>query len=729
MSAAVQELRLALVMNGGVSLAVWMAGVTHELNQCRTAGTTTTSTAAVWQRILDQAGYRVVIDLVAGASAGGLNGTVLADAIACGKDLPDLQQLWEQRAALIARNLINPDPQPRTSLLDGRYFEDEIRALLDTGTRRTENATDCSLLVTATALLPLTDQNDPSAKRDSRRVYRFVRQAGTEDTTGVDDFSEFPNALVRAARASASFPGAFQPVMETPELQARRKDFELDLDSPLSYLMDGGVLDNTPFEPILDELRSRPISGRFERVLLYINPGVPRPTAPVPADGPDAFKTLTATLAAFRETDRRLDEERLGNIKQAEHFDEIRPHRLLDRLIDQEPTDPLVKSMADLAAAAFGQYQRTTRLRIAMQLKVDPASPLIDKLLVNDVDQIDPWPWGLGAAERVLRWLGRVVNQRAGADAVAFGPLTDSQLRIAGAMRDLTELVRKTTPENRLAKIIDHADAAFCGEVATVVRSAADAVAQALGTSHSGEDLIRLAIMVEVATGLFAWKIDDSDIPTFIQTTITPSAQPPIDALHPLLASGDWPRTKLYGTLWGNFGAFASRNGRRWDWLWGRLDATMVLTDELFKRGRFTEREKTRFREELVDAILRDVGSLDASGQSSSTLDRDLIVRQARENIGLNGRLLDLYRSEIAGVDGQETRTALYLIVERVLAQAVGSIPKRDGRAPRVAQIADPSAEISGNWFERKLTARARQWYQARLVKAVEKFLEPRVSR
>src|SRR5687767_11304662 len=123
-----RELRLALVMNGGISLAVWMAGVTHELNSIRLARDVSDfadckASRAAWKDILEAAHTKVTIDLAAGASAGGLNGTTLARAIALGRELPGLKGLWTDRASLtFGRLLRRPSLKPASSLLNGDYF-------------------------------------------------------------------------------------------------------------------------------------------------------------------------------------------------------------------------------------------------------------------------------------------------------------------------------------------------------------------------------------------------------------------------------------------------------------------------------------------------------------------------------------------------------------------------------------------------------------------------------
>ena len=275
----VRETRFAVVLNGGVSLAVWMGGVTHELNRLRLAsdpgaGPDDPGEAAVhraWSDILRETSGRTVIDTVAGTSAGGLNGSLLASAVAGGKDLPDMGTKWAEIASLdVGRLLRDPDragedvaddcgsPQdggPLRSLLDGRMFHREVNALFDdiSASSPVTARQDCTLLVTATALeshpVPIRLEGDEqSAMVDSRRVYRFRRQTnGAAELR--DDFTASRDCVARAARASASFPLAFEPVRETEELLRFRTR---TADEPEGrWLIDGGVLDNAPFGPLM----------------------------------------------------------------------------------------------------------------------------------------------------------------------------------------------------------------------------------------------------------------------------------------------------------------------------------------------------------------------------------------------------------------------------------------------------------------------------------------------
>src|SRR4051794_30003548 len=139
------EIRIALVLNGGVSLAVWMGGVTHELDLIRRASGTGDAPgaqpydeplAARWRELCRRNGdrRRVVVDVIAGTSAGGLNGSLLATAISHGSTLdppgaeqgPWLRQRWVGLGSLDVGKLLPARGVSSTSVLDGDYFLAEL---------------------------------------------------------------------------------------------------------------------------------------------------------------------------------------------------------------------------------------------------------------------------------------------------------------------------------------------------------------------------------------------------------------------------------------------------------------------------------------------------------------------------------------------------------------------------------------------------------------------------
>src|SRR3954447_3813618 len=104
-----RELRLAVVCYGGVSLCVYMHGTTKELHRLVKASRLlalgapddgTSASERLYRELLSEArrpdGVRtdVVVDIVAGTSAGGINGVFLAKALAHNLPQDGLRELW-----------------------------------------------------------------------------------------------------------------------------------------------------------------------------------------------------------------------------------------------------------------------------------------------------------------------------------------------------------------------------------------------------------------------------------------------------------------------------------------------------------------------------------------------------------------------------------------------------------------------------------------------------------
>ncbi|MGH9124255.1 MAG: patatin-like phospholipase family protein, partial [Acidimicrobiales bacterium] len=83
-----EDVRLAVVLNGGVSLAVWIGGIAREINRL-SAGRD-----AFYRDLAQLTGSTVRADVMAGTSAGGINAPALALAEIFGRDLSSLGALW-----------------------------------------------------------------------------------------------------------------------------------------------------------------------------------------------------------------------------------------------------------------------------------------------------------------------------------------------------------------------------------------------------------------------------------------------------------------------------------------------------------------------------------------------------------------------------------------------------------------------------------------------------------
>ena len=122
-----KELRLALICYGGISLAVYMHGITKEVWKLTRAShafhagdENLLPSERIYYEVLDHIAQRcdvklrVLTDIITGASAGGINGIFLAQAIAKGQSLEPLTQLWLEKADV--DQLLDPNARPMSRL-------------------------------------------------------------------------------------------------------------------------------------------------------------------------------------------------------------------------------------------------------------------------------------------------------------------------------------------------------------------------------------------------------------------------------------------------------------------------------------------------------------------------------------------------------------------------------------------------------------------------------------
>ena len=263
-----RELRLALVMTGGVSLAVWMGGVAAELYRA-------SKSEGLYGRLLAVTATTLKIDVIAGSSAGGLNGALLGTMLARDadpRDFDDVRDLWFEAGSF--HNLLRSPWAPNApSLLKGDdYFAEQLLKLLQDVRRQNPRVADDrpTVVLTCSLLTPdqRTYQDDFGTLIDQpihRGLFTFT---GDELATG--DVAK----LALAARTSASFPGAFEPsfVPIGEDLDGRPDMADVADFRRSHWAVDGGVLVNKPVGPVLNLIAKRSSDGEVRRVLAYVNP-------------------------------------------------------------------------------------------------------------------------------------------------------------------------------------------------------------------------------------------------------------------------------------------------------------------------------------------------------------------------------------------------------------------------------------------------------------------------
>ena len=351
-----KELRIALICYGGISLAVYMHGVTKEVWRATRASRgflrgspPPEGVEGIYRQLLETIAserairLRVLTDIVAGASAGGINGVFLAQAIASGQSLEPLTRLWLEKADVDV--LLDPDARPFSRL--SKFWaqplvwmalkrpgnvvsstvapgtRNEVRAKLSRLIRARWFAPPFSgigfsrLIADALAAMaqehgdgaPLLPEGHPldlfvtaTDFNGHAETLRLNSPAQVEEaehrlsigfrTHAVRTHSAnmaHPAELVFAARATASFPGAFPPLTlsEIDRLTAEREMAWPGREAFLARIMpshaargeldgialvDGSVLVNAPFAQAIAVLRDRPAQREVDRRIVYIDP-------------------------------------------------------------------------------------------------------------------------------------------------------------------------------------------------------------------------------------------------------------------------------------------------------------------------------------------------------------------------------------------------------------------------------------------------------------------------
>ena len=478
-----KELRIALVCYGGVSLAIYMHGVTKEIWKLARASCAyhDGSPAAggvqgVYRDLLEHVEaehdlkLRVLPDILSGASAGGINAVFLAQALHSGQSLEPLTDLWLDVADV--EKLLDPDARPMwrfakfwaqpiawwllkrpgnavsesvapetrsevrrkvSRFVRGRWFEPPFSGagfsgLLHNALETMANVSSekpllppghpIDLFVTTTdfhGYMELIRLNSPPLVQESehRMPIDFSATVPLEGGHDLADRME----LIFAARATASFPGAFPPlgIEEIDGLAASTKrDWPgrqafLDRIMPVHVragstanvaLIDGSVLVNAPFAGAIHALHGRPSQREVDRRFVYIDPS------------PDGFGT----------PEDRPD-------RQVGFFKAI--FGSLSTIPRQQPIRDNLDQLGKQSHEAERMRQIVTALRPEVERNVER---LFGRTLFFD----KPTP------RRLKAWRNKA--QQAAAEGAGFAFHSYAQTKFTGIVENLAHLVREAAP-------------------------------------------------------------------------------------------------------------------------------------------------------------------------------------------------------------------------------------------------------------------------------------------
>jgi patatin-related protein len=368
-----EEVRFAVVLNGGVSLAVWMGGVVLELDRLTRANDG-------YRNLLRLVGATARADVISGTSAGGINGAALALAqINPRADLNSLRELWAEqgRMDLLLRTPFKGAP---VSLLKGDEFflprlEDAMRRLTARYEPRDVHDRPMDLRITTTLLQGTTrNTTDALGQRLTQNIhqgsFRFRRDDERDHFTEKGGLPpELTHQLALAARSSASFPVAFEPsyvplgegspMREVASWADKRFDRS-------QYVVDGGALVNTPTKEALEAIDQMPAEGPTRRVMLLVFPHAAAAGSDLPAqttaDQPSVLATVRAIMRAQSSQSNRTFVDEIEEYNRGAGARRGGRNALLTSL--STSGEPVPKRLYSLAETLYPHY-RDIRLRRA----------------------------------------------------------------------------------------------------------------------------------------------------------------------------------------------------------------------------------------------------------------------------------------------------------------------------------------------------------------------------
>ncbi|MBI5944874.1 MAG: patatin-like protein [Chloroflexi bacterium] len=412
------ETRFAVVMYGGISLAIYINGVAQELYRmvratARKKGggylepdeSKLDGPERVYREIGEELRTKFVVDILSGTSAGGLNAIFLAKALANNQQFSKLAEVWKNVADVntliydgesvkdLPVRLDVPDLPPylmnsqRMAYLLYKAYEDMDE---DSPAKAPSDfVNELDLYVTATDLygrdikLHTTNPHSFPKEKRFRKVFHLRYAKGGDEQ---NDFTQEDNPfLAFISRCTSAIPPAFESMtlndmLNLPGVNAsvkKRNDWKKyfeetkkdeHLDRPYA---DGGYLDNKPFSYATESLLNRTADHPVDRKLIYIEPSPQK----LPAEGkpgarpkPNVIENVTkatVTLPMYEpirddlETvhrRNRMIERAQETLREVEkHLYEIPPESITSISRSEWPTLGL-KDCIDRMGPSFGAY-------------------------------------------------------------------------------------------------------------------------------------------------------------------------------------------------------------------------------------------------------------------------------------------------------------------------------------------------------------------------------------
>ena len=412
-----REVRLGLVMYGGVSLAIYINGVAHEFFRA-------VQGQGVYRLLKALTDADIVVDVISGTSAGGVNGILLAYALCNNKDFGGTAALWRQHGGI--KNLLRSPYADTTSssFLDSEgYYQPKLQEAFTTMSdyRPAAHAlpspfNELDLFITGTDVdgrlyTQFDDAGHPIDVKDHRTVFLLKHRLGRKEPFKAvgGDAATTCEALAKLARITSCFPAAFAPV-HVAHVQPGQDSADALLQQwgqlgKEAVFLDGGVLDNKPFTYTTKAIFSRVTDRDVDRKLFFVEPDPEAFAPPRQATNPNAVQAILAALIGIPSYESIADDLKLLT----ERNSKLEQYNRLISNLERRPADTLAAENSGtralyrrsrlvafserVVAGLFKSHGQPIQITTAAQRqKARYLIQTFDRLLTDDAPSIDDTP-------------------------------------------------------------------------------------------------------------------------------------------------------------------------------------------------------------------------------------------------------------------------------------------------------------------------------------------------
>ena len=294
-----KQQRFGLVLYGGVSLAVYMNGVCHEFfNSIRGRG--------VYKLVKALIDSDIVVDIISGTSAGGVNGVLLGYAIANSNEesiyeFNKYEDLWIDKGGFL--QLLDNEDNPK-AIFSGSNYQQSLEMAFSSVYQQApdddwySDFRELDLFITATDLdgkviIKIDDNGNRIDIKEHRVIFHLKQRQDQCLSFARPLIPESQNdtktreSLAKLCRLTSCFPLAFPAVEVNLDADKSQSDYRLvkwgrlrervssdvqqKKDRKLTFV-DGGVLNNRPFSSTISTIYTRTSDRPAMRRLFYVDP-------------------------------------------------------------------------------------------------------------------------------------------------------------------------------------------------------------------------------------------------------------------------------------------------------------------------------------------------------------------------------------------------------------------------------------------------------------------------